>query len=261
MSFILDALKRADQERQQDGVPSIAIPQAATPGETRTDRRALTWLLWLGVALAAVALAVWISVTLATRLSIQAVSESALRTAPAADTIAAPRSTATEPVPHGGISSEPVTHKPLPQTDALTTDSPALTEISSLYQPSQPAPDETSMAVQNLYVREPAAAPRQPAKAQSPLPSPRAQEILAAHVPQIHELPRALQQSIPSIHYRDHRYHNGPDSRVVLNGQELRVGAQLGQDLRVDDILDDGVVLNFKGQSFKLRARNSWINM
>lgn len=256
MSFILDALKRADQERQQDGAPSIAIPHASAPGEALTDRHTFMWLLWIGAALAAVALAVWISVTLSTRLSIQALSESPM--ASAVDAIAAPLKVESAPRPQADTLSVPDTDQAQPKVETQTADTQLHTEISALYRPTAPAPSE---AVQNLYAPEPAAAPRQPTEAERPTPSPRAQEILAARIPQIHELPRALQQSIPSIHYRDHRFHNGPDSRVVLNGQELRVGAQLDQDLRVDEILDDGVVLNFKGQSFKLRARNSWINM
>lgn len=259
MSFILDALKRADQERQQDGAPSIAIPQPTAPSEVPTDRHTFRWLLWIGAALAAVALAVWISVTLSTRLSIQALSESPM--ASAADAIAAPLKVESAPRPQADILSVPDTDQAQPKAETQSADTRLHTEISALYQPTDPAPSETRMAVQNLYAPEPAAAPRQPTEAERPTPSPRAQEILAARIPQIHELPRALQQSIPSIHYRDHRFHNGPDSRVVLNGQELRVGAQLDRDLRVDEILDDGVVLSFKGQSFKLRARNSWINM
>lgn len=259
MSFILDALKRADQERRQDGTPSIAIAHSIAPDEPLTDRRTYTMgLMWVGSALAVVVLAVWISVTLSTRLSIQALSDSPVTSVITAEIIDTPRNVTATSRP------QPATSKPtLDQNQALATDTLPHPEISALYQAADTT-NNTSKAVQRLYipeVPEPAVAPPQPAKVERPKPSPRAQELLAAHIPQIHELPRALQQSIPSIHYRDHHFHNGPDSRVVLNGQELRVGAQLDQDLRVDDILDDGVVLSFKGQSFKLRARNSWINM
>src|SRR5690625_7147059 len=92
MSFILDALKRADQERRQDGAPSIAIAHSIAPDEPLTDRRTYTMgLMWVGSALAVVVLAVWVSVTLSTRLSIPALSDSPVTCVITAEIIDTPR--------------------------------------------------------------------------------------------------------------------------------------------------------------------------
>src|SRR5690625_2672988 len=157
MSFILDALKRADQERRQDGAPSIAIAHSIAPDEPLTDRRAYTMgLMWVGSALAVVVLAVWISVTLSTRLSIQALSDSPVTSVITAEIIDTPRNVTATPLP------QPSTSAPtLDQTQAQATDPLPHPEISALYQAADTT-NNTSKAVQRLYipeVPEPALAP------------------------------------------------------------------------------------------------------
>src|SRR5690625_7491097 len=143
MSFILDALKRADQERRQDGAPSIAISHAVVPDEPFTDRRTYTMVLvWLGSALAVVVLAVWISVTLSTRLSIQALSDSPVTSVATAEIIDTPRNVTATPLPQPS-TSEPI----LDQTQAQATDTLPHPEISALYQAADTT-NNTSKAVQ-----------------------------------------------------------------------------------------------------------------
>ena len=55
MSYILDALRRADAERERGAVPNIhAQPYAAPSGETEAARATPPWL-WIVLALLAVA--------------------------------------------------------------------------------------------------------------------------------------------------------------------------------------------------------------
>ncbi|MDQ2075180.1 general secretion pathway protein GspB [Marinimicrobium sp. ABcell2] len=271
MSFILDALRRADQERQQDsnGLDIHSPPQAAPYVEPAGNRTGL----WIALGIAAIVLTVFLSVTLSTRLSLNTQSVSAPPTPSESAPISKPVITeqAIEPMQPQALPVEPPSKSvTMPAENALQA------EVVALYQRTNEPAGGVSASVRNLYVQPDPPAARQPAQArttQSPTPaepaqpaerpalSARAEEILAARVPQVHELPRTLQQSIPSIHYNDHQYRDSAASTVVLNGRELRAGAQLSQDLQVDDILDDGVVMIFKGQKFKLRAHNSWINM
>src|SRR5690625_3483362 len=101
MSFILDALKRADQERRQDGAPSIAIPHSVTPDDPLSDRCTYTmWLMWARSPLAVVAFAVCISVPLSTRLPIQALTYSPVTSPYPANIIHTPRNVTAPPLPH-----------------------------------------------------------------------------------------------------------------------------------------------------------------
>jgi hypothetical protein len=48
---------------------------------------------------------------------------------------------------------------------------------------------------------------------------------------------------------------------VVLNGKELKVGGSPASGVKVEEILPDSVVLNYRGTEFRLRALNSWVNL
>jgi hypothetical protein len=47
---------------------------------------------------------------------------------------------------------------------------------------------------------------------------------------------------------------------VVINGKTLRTGASAA-GVKVEEILPDSVVLEVKGNRFRLRALNSWVNL
>jgi hypothetical protein len=48
---------------------------------------------------------------------------------------------------------------------------------------------------------------------------------------------------------------------VVLNGKKVKEGERLAGGIRLDEILPDSIVLSYKGQQFRLRALNSWVNL
>ena len=94
-------------------------------------------------------------------------------------------------------------------------------------------------------------------RAQSQLGKP----VLEPHdAPLLEDLSQQQKDGIPTLMYTLHDWVPGGPSRVVLNGQALQVGQQHG-GFRVDEILSDSVVLNWRGIRFRLRALNSWVNL
>ncbi len=76
------------------------------------------------------------------------------------------------------------------------------------------------------------------------------------------ELPWNQRQQIPTISYSRHNYLQNSVSTVMINGEIVGEGNSLsGGQLIVVEIFVDGVVLNFRGNKFKLRALNGWVNM
>ena len=76
----------------------------------------------------------------------------------------------------------------------------------------------------------------------------------------LENLSQRQKDRIPTIVYSDHDYSSNGESRVTLNGQQLRVGQRVAT-IRVVDILVDSVVLKVDGIEFRLRALNTWVNL
>ena len=76
----------------------------------------------------------------------------------------------------------------------------------------------------------------------------------------LENLSQRQKDRIPTIVYSDHDYSSDGESRVTLNGQQLRVGQRVAT-IRVVDILVDSVVLKVDGIEFRLRALNTWVNL
>lgn len=96
-------------------------------------------------------------------------------------------------------------------------------------------------------------------KARDELENARLQEHSA---PFIADLSQQTKDSIPTIFYERHDYSdNESESMVVCNGKSLKVGGSPAAGVKVDEILPDSVVLNYRGTQFRLRALNSWVNL
>jgi len=86
---------------------------------------------------------------------------------------------------------------------------------------------------------------------------------LDAHpAPFIADLSQHTKNDIPTIYYQRHDY-SGDSARstVVLNGKTLKVGGTAAPGVKVEEILPDSVVLDYRGTQFRLRSLNSWINL
>ena len=80
--------------------------------------------------------------------------------------------------------------------------------------------------------------------------------------PFIAELSQQAKNDIPTIYYQRHDY-SGDSARssVMLNSKSVKVGGNVAPGVKLDEILPDSVVLDYRGTQFRLRALNSWINL
>jgi len=76
----------------------------------------------------------------------------------------------------------------------------------------------------------------------------------------LEDLSQQQKDAIPTIMYSRHDWNPDGVSRVTLNGEALTVGERRG-GLKVEKILPDSVVLNWRETAFRLRALNSWVNL
>jgi general secretion pathway protein B len=237
MSYILDALRKADAERRGVTAPAalaepavLVAPDDPDADLPPTPARPWVWVLGgMGVALLGV-------------LGWQVLRGSGAP-APAPVVAAAPAVALPPPAPAPVVAPPPPAAPPPPNEDAL---------------PNFPPPLPTSA---------PAPAPKPEARAATPAPAPAAQPAEKAALPPgiavvsptpaaapaeriytVNELPDALRRDFPRLSVGGAMYsERAADRMVVLNGQVFHEGDALGKDLKLRQIKLKSAVLDFRG--------------
>jgi hypothetical protein len=78
--------------------------------------------------------------------------------------------------------------------------------------------------------------------------------------PLLETLSQQIKDNIPSLIYSAHDFRPSGRSSVVLNGELAGERQKVGA-FTVVEILPDSVILRWRETQFRVRARNSWINM
>jgi general secretion pathway protein B len=242
MSYILDALQRAAQERERakGTVPGLQTRSIASTTGTQKAGAVMRhrWsLLVLGIVLAIVAISIVIW-----RMSpvSEAPPSSPLATgsvaAPVSAPVAAPVATAAVVSPTAAIPEPSHVNPPLPLPAAA----------GAAPQKAQPA----------APVSAPTSAPKSapvPPLSSSPQPSAKAEQSPKATLPFLKDLPDGLRTQIPPLSISGVVYSENPAQRLLLiNGQILTQGSRAAEDLVLDEIHPRSSDFTFKGTRFKL---------
>jgi general secretion pathway protein B len=266
MSYILEALKKSQQERELGRVPTIdVLPMTADGPDTRPS-------YWGAAAVVLAALAVMIALYAAFRGSPSAPQPPAITSGPAQAPQTAPASPATEPVP-----TAPVTARPEPQSAPAERVAEAGSGVSPATPSSGGSPDEgpatSSEGVQRPAARKPQAPPvvAEPAQRRDKVPEDLRQDIEAFKEqvrgtrskgreaeaptekipPQKLELPKEVAARMPTLIMTVHIYDEDPSKRFVLiNGRKIREGRRTREGVEVEEVLPDGAVLSYDGHRF-----------
>jgi len=218
MSFILDALRKSEIERQRQSGPSIAEFPVA-----REDRRLPVALLAIGLLLA---VNVGVLLFFLMRDAGTPAADTAAAAASATPAVAmpgpAPAAPAATDVPVGAADTGAAS-APLPE--------PAITDPATL---PPAAPDPT------LLPDTPAGAPgARVTYSESPVPSATSLPSMAA--------------GLPSLSVDLHIFTDDPARRAVfINGRRYAQGETIAEGPRVEEITRDGAILNYRGQRFLL---------
>ncbi len=249
MSYILDALRKADAERDRGHVPGIHAQPSF--GGTVPAARAATARpgLWVAIALGAVlvaALAWWLGgagarsvVETASPAPAPVTSQAPVsRQAPAA----APPAIA-GPAPTAALPSAPLaTNPPPPAPVAL------LPKAEAAREPRKAKP--TATAPVTPAVPATATAPAAPAAAATAEAKPAA---TAEKVYGLAELPDDIRRQLPSVAVGGSVYSKTPADRIlIINGQVLHEGEAISPDLLLQQIRLKGALLNFKGYRYTI---------
>ena len=86
--------------------------------------------------------------------------------------------------------------------------------------------------------------------------------VIEHAAPLIGELDQRTKDEIPSVFFSFHHWSTLAGEReVVLNGERRREGDRIASGLTLVEILEDSIVLDYRGTAFRLRSLSSWVNL
>jgi len=225
MSFILDALKKSEIERQRQSTPGLMD----TPAALRRGRLPL-WAMLLGALLAinVVVLSVVLIRNGAPGAAPPAVAPAARR-----DTVAAAEQKPAADEHFSPLSREPVyaPEIPMPPSDESASSKGAAAELPAVAQRAAP---------HAIHRPDPVLVDEEPQDNNEVLPS-------------INEINLTGSQALPEMHLDVHVYATKPAERFVyINMRKYHEGNTLQEGPVLERIRRDGVILNYQGLRFLL---------
>lgn len=319
MSYILDALRKSEQERMRGKMPDLNH----FGEEDKRTGRSHRWMWMVGGGLLLVnvaAVSVWLTRGEggATQPVASASADKSTTAAPAPATnpvggpSTAAQATAAVTTPVSGVASSPqtgpqaatngavtvagttiapATAAPVPAT-VITTAPPQGTVY--YVAPAGTVPGQQIVVVpsgslpagvapgSNVVVQMPASSqpvqawpsgPNQVVAPPPPVPPPpdpvNLDQTLDAvgvdatpavsYLPQLDELPPQLRQQIPDMSFSSHMYSSMQRFRsVVINGNRVREGEMVGNNIQVREITETGVILSIGDTQFQVDVLGKW---
>lgn len=239
MSFILDALRKSDQQRQRSGAPTLATAQVPL-----VEPKPFVW--WWYAILAAVLIGAGILIGWMHQWQ----SDPAVPAIP---------SGAGRPLESSAQKFTPAPLPAVPESPGKPEHQPPPREATALTQ--APPPPSVSDTLRVTPVRsvpaaqQPAAVVSSPSVAAAPIQEEHVHPGDAAREPgvmKLTELPPALQQEIPKLPVLAHSYSSKPKDRFVfINDRMWREEEFPVPGLKLEQITADGMVFSYKGYRFR----------
>jgi general secretion pathway protein B len=220
MSYILDALKKSEQERGRGSAPSVQTMH--TIGHDSTSARTHYWphvLLF----------AIFVNLGALLYFIITDTREQQPVSSPLAAVQTESTTIETTRAPAATMDTEPLLLAPVDEEILYRqVTMPAIVETAV-----RPGPQDVATTV--------AYAPPQ------------------ASLLQRDELPETIQQQIPIMQFSAHVYSSNPLHRsIVINGRSMEEGDQLASDLTLSEITPKGAIFDFQGQLFHQNVVSAW---
>lgn len=221
MSYILDALKKADAERERGNVPGLHARQVTAAAAPRTaPGHTGTWLALVGgLALAGVAALMWETQA---PVAMVAPTPTPVAQQPAPAVAPLPASAVVAPAPRVSVAgSAAALPPPVAKPEPRTPPKPAIAAVANA-KPAYSAPTAATPAA-------------------------------AVVAPLLGELPIDIRSQVPALAISGSVYSDNPSQRLLLvNGQVLPQGSQVASDVTLVEIHRGSSEFSFRGTRFRL---------
>ncbi|MGE5451163.1 MAG: general secretion pathway protein GspB [Acidobacteriota bacterium] len=233
MSYILDALRKADSERERGEVPGLHAQPLASSGEGPSAPVNQKLLLAVGVLTALLlALLAWLMW-----------GREARQPAPPAE----PPQLSAPPAPPAPPMAQALPPQPMtPPSAPLSVPSPLPSPTPSVYPPAV-----TQAELEPAVVTPPPkAAPSKAAESTAPAAAARKPQE-DAKVYRLADLPESVRRDLPTLTIGGAMYSDTPANRMlIINNQVLHEGDKLSADLTLEEIKLKSAVFRFRAYRY-----------
>ena len=221
MSYILDAIKKSEQERGHGSAPNVQTLHSSSLNYHANKTPLWPYFLLAAIVINLAALFYFII----TKTEVEATTQEPQRI------------TETRPA--------------VSNTTQTASSEPAASVIGDTYSAEAIVYKPISMPVINQGITRQAPHARV-------IEAPRHQQA-SLSVLERDELPSDIQQHLPIMEFSAHVYSSNPLQRsIVINGQFMEEGDWLASDLFLSEITPDGAIFDFQGQLFHQGVISAW---
>jgi general secretion pathway protein B len=214
MSYILDALKKAEKERQRGTVPDVLTVQETSTWKTKNHRL----LLYISLSLLLINVSVFILWTTFSPVKIQGL---------------APKTTAEKHSELKIVIDDKVS-APKQNQNAISIQVEQNAHL-------QKKADKTSQQSQSKNIVSDISQNNTD------------KSIKDKRIFDFDELPASVRQGIPSMSMSVHYYSDIPSSRIInINGRTLKEGQELAAGLRLEEITQEGAIFSYQDSLFRI---------
>ncbi|WP_313031914.1 general secretion pathway protein GspB [Massilia alkalitolerans] len=233
MSYILEALKKAQAERQLGNAPTIhAPPPSYASADTRSSRKPVI------IGIAAGALVVALGALFLLRQPAPAPAAQ-VASAPAPAPVAAPVAVPAAPV----VAPLPAAPEPAAPAKPEAPVKPKAPPVSA--KPPAPAPKPAPRAEPVEALPEPA----RPVLVAAAPAAPSAED----HIGPLQSLPESVQREIPKVSFGGYIYSPNPAERLLLVDKMLRrEGEEVAPGLVLERLLPKAAIMNYRGSRYRV---------
>jgi|MudIll2142460700_1097286.scaffolds.fasta_scaffold00179_6 general secretion pathway protein B len=250
MSYILDALKKSEEERKRGTVPDLLAVQDARVQE-QGKRRWWPYLILVALVLNAGIFLLWLTPWRATKPNVTAYSTTRQNPLPEKTIVSEERNKKEKPLPAQiGPPVKTSTDKKVNEHEDRSVQTKTVEQRQT---PSTSAPvvetQESRATSPSLPLQSPVATPAPPETNSSG----KSTNAGGSMVYNLYELPSSIQQNLPAFSITAHIHTGDPASGMVkVNGQLMREGQELSPGLKLEEIIPDGVIFRYQNYRFRV---------
>ncbi|MGC1508439.1 general secretion pathway protein GspB [Ketobacter sp.] len=238
MSYILDALRKSEQDRQRGKVPDFH--SNPSPVSSESGKRLNIWAV---IAIAVVLINLTLVAVFWNRLMPDSAEQpTAVAERPASDSV---------PEPVQQQPAEPASIPAPAIPPSVVAEDSSATE-ASVGQPVSPAQQQNEPQFETIRPAQSSTGESEDTVETGSVPQ-------MAYVPQIEELSSIDRQNIPDMTFSSHMFSSVSKYRsVIINGKRLKEGQRYNNDIVVREITESGVVMSQGGLLFQVDVLGRW---